>query len=51
MDLQGWFTLAVLVFVYGPGKYRFNDFLKTSIPLNLLLLFVAAFIIPFFWNF
>ena len=37
--------------VYGPGGYRFSDFLKTGIPLNLLLWFVAVFIIPFFWNF
>lgn len=37
--------------VYGPGGYRFSDFLKTGIPLNLLLWFVAVFTIPFFWNF
>ncbi len=37
--------------VYGPGGYRFSDFLKTGIPLNLLLWFVAVLIIPFFWNF
>ena len=37
--------------VYGPGGYRFSDFLKTGIPLNLLLWFVAVFSIPFFWNF
>ena len=37
--------------VYGPGGYKFSDFLKTGIPLNLLLWIVAVFIIPFFWNF
>jgi len=53
MDWQGWFTLTVLVcmIVCGPGGYRFSDFLKTGIPLNLLLWLVAIFIIPFFWNF
>lgn len=37
--------------VYGPGGYRFIDFLKTGIPLNILLWIVAVSIIPFFWNF
>jgi len=37
--------------VYGPGGYRFSDFLKIGIPLNLILWFVAVFLIPFFWNF
>jgi di/tricarboxylate transporter len=37
--------------VYGPGGYRFSDFLKTGIPLNLLLFFTAIYFIPLFWNF
>ena len=37
--------------VYGPGGYRFSDFLKTGIPLNLILWLVAVALIPFFWNF
>ena len=37
--------------VYGPGGYRFSDFMKTGIPLNLILWLVAVALIPFFWSF
>lgn len=37
--------------VYGPGGYRFSDFLKIGIPLNLILWLVAVALIPFFWSF
>lgn len=36
--------------VYGPGGYRFSDFLRVGVPLNLLLSLVAAFVIPIFWD-
>lgn len=35
--------------VYGPGGYRFVDFLKVGAPLNLLLAVTAAIFIPMFW--
>ena len=35
--------------VYGPGGYRFTDFLRIGIPMNLLLAVVAAVFIPVFW--
>ena len=35
--------------VYGPGGYKFSDFLKFGIPLNLTLAPVVSFVIPFFW--
>jgi di/tricarboxylate transporter len=38
-------------FIYGPGGYRFTDFLRVGTPLNLLLLVVATFVIPFFFPF
>jgi di/tricarboxylate transporter len=37
--------------VYGPGGYRFTDFLKVGAPLDLLLLIVATLVIPFWWPF
>ncbi len=37
------------VMIYGPGGYRFSDFLKVGGPLNLLMLIVATIFIPIFW--
>ena len=35
--------------VYGPGGYKFADFLKVGIPLNLSLAPIVSFVIPFLW--
>lgn len=35
--------------VYGPGGYRFVDFMRVGIPLNLSLGLLASALIPFFW--
>ncbi|VAV87610.1 Sulfate permease, Trk-type [hydrothermal vent metagenome] len=35
--------------VYGPGGYRFTDFLRVGIPLNLSVGLLASAIIPFLW--
>ncbi len=35
--------------VYAPGGYKFSDFLRIGIPLNLLLSVVAVAIIPLLW--
>ena len=35
--------------VYGPGGYRFSDFLKVGIPMNLLVGIAASATIPFIW--
>jgi di/tricarboxylate transporter len=37
--------------VYGPGGYRFRDFLKIGIPLNLLFLVVTVLVVPMVWKF
>ncbi|SMF84326.1 TrkA-C domain-containing protein [Tistlia consotensis] len=36
-------------FVYGAGGYRFIDFVRVGLPLNLLLWATATFVIPLFW--
>ncbi len=35
--------------VYGPGGYRFTDFLRIGIPLNLTVGIIASALIPFIW--
>ncbi len=35
--------------VYGPGGYRFTDFMRIGLPLNLTLGIVASLLIPLFW--
>ncbi|WP_266203636.1 SLC13 family permease [Pontibacter kalidii] len=37
--------------IYGPGNYRFSDYLKVGTPLNLLLWLIASLIIPYFFPF
>lgn len=37
--------------VYGPGGYRFLDFMRIGGPLNVLLGIVAIVLIPYFWPF
>lgn len=36
-------------FVYHAGGYRFTDFVKIGVPLNIILWLVATAIIPIFW--
>ncbi len=35
--------------VYGPGGYKFTDFLRVGIPLNLSIGLLASAVIPFIW--
>ena len=35
--------------VYGPGGYRFSDFLRIGLPMNVLLWITAVIVIPFVW--
>jgi di/tricarboxylate transporter len=35
--------------VYGPGGYKFSDFLRVGIPLNLSFGLLASFVIPYIW--
>lgn len=38
-------------YVYGAGGYKFGDFMKIGIPLNLILWGAAVLLIPRFWPF
>jgi di/tricarboxylate transporter len=35
--------------VYGPGKYKFMDFIKTGLGLTLILMLLVLFAVPLFW--
>ena len=59
LDWHAWFTILLIItmfaillktklpthlMVYGPGDYRFNDFLKIGIPMNIIILAANIFI-------
>ncbi|SDJ94484.1 Di-and tricarboxylate transporter [Catalinimonas alkaloidigena] len=39
------------ILVYGPGRYRFRDFLVVGTPLTLLLIVLIVVMVPIFWPF
>jgi di/tricarboxylate transporter len=37
--------------VYGPGGYKFTDFVRVGIPLNIICAVIALTVIPYVWPF
>lgn len=37
------------ILVYGPGKYRFSDFIKVGSGLTVVTLMVILLLVPYFW--
>lgn len=37
--------------VYSPGGYRFSDYIKLGLPLNLIVIVLASVLIPMVWPF
>ncbi len=35
--------------VFGPGQYRFKDFLYAGLPLTIIFWLMASYLIPVFW--
>ena len=35
--------------IYNTGRYKFTDFTKVGLPLNILLLIISTLLIPIFW--
>ncbi|NNF70701.1 MAG: hypothetical protein HKN02_00745 [Rhodobacteraceae bacterium] len=38
-----------LLIVYGPGRYRFSDFMRGGGPLTLLMIALLVLLVPVFW--
>jgi di/tricarboxylate transporter len=37
--------------IYGPGAYRFRDFVRVGTPLNILFWVMSTILIPHYWPF
>ena len=37
------------ILVYGPGKYKFADFLKAGVPITFILFILIMVLVPYFW--
>ncbi len=37
------------ILIYGPGKYKFTDFIKVGGILTFVLMIVVFFMVPMFW--
>ena len=44
-------TYQTHLIVYGPGGYRFTDFVRVGLPLDLICAAVATAAIPWIWPF
>lgn len=39
------------ILVYGPGKYKFSDFVRNGLGLTMILCVIIYFLVPAFWPF
>ena len=37
------------VLIMGPGGYKFSDYIKVGLPLTVIVLLIAVFVLPIFW--
>jgi di/tricarboxylate transporter len=44
-------SYATNLMVYGPGNYRFSDYVRFGGPLNMLIWAVAVVVAPLVWPF
>ncbi len=44
-------TYQAHLIVYGPGGYRFRDFVRAGLPLDVICAAVALVVIPWWWGF
>jgi di/tricarboxylate transporter len=44
-------TYQTHLLVYGPGGYRFTDFVRIGLPLNIICAIISIAVIPMVWSF
>ena len=38
------------LFIYHAGNYKFSDFIKIGLPMNIIMWLVASLVIPWYWG-